>query len=84
MVGNVIGRSQDRTISAPKICRENRLLEINIALQIRKDQAVNHNSIDENLGKMLKAERAHRWSYRVKMFIALLVFVATIIVVVFL
>ncbi len=45
---------------------------------------MNHNSIDENLGKMLKAERAHRWSHRVKMFIALLVFVATIIVVVFL
>ena len=35
-------------------------------------------------GKMLKAERAHRWSYRAKMFIALLVFVAAIIVVVFL
>ncbi len=45
---------------------------------------MNYNSIDENLGKMLKAERAHLWSYRVKMFIALAVFVAAIIVVVFL
>ncbi len=45
---------------------------------------MNHNSIDENLGKMLKAERAHRWSYRVKMFIAIAVFVAAIVLVVFL
>ncbi|MCA0927085.1 hypothetical protein [Ruegeria profundi] len=45
---------------------------------------MNHNSIDENLSKRLKAERAHRWSYRVKMFIASAVFVAAIIVVVIL
>ncbi len=45
---------------------------------------MNHNSIDENLGKMLKAEKAHRRSYIVKMFIALAVFVVAIVVVVFL
>ncbi len=44
---------------------------------------MNHNSINENLGKRLKAERAHRWSYNVKMFIAIAVFVTAIIVVVF-
>ena len=70
--------------SAPKMCRDNRLVEINLARHIRKDQAVNHNSIDENLGKMLKAEKAHRRSYIVKMFIALAVFVVAIVVVVFL
>ncbi|MFY2824149.1 hypothetical protein [Ruegeria sp. MALMAid1280] len=45
---------------------------------------MNHNSIDENLGKRLKAERAHRLPYKVKMFIAIAVFVAAIIAVVFL
>ncbi len=45
---------------------------------------MNHNSIDENLGKILKAEKAQRWSYSIKMFVALAVIVAAIIVVVFL
>ncbi len=45
---------------------------------------MNHNSIDKNLGKMLKAEKAHRRPNRVKMFIVIAVFVAAIVVVVFL
>ncbi len=45
---------------------------------------MNHNSIDENLGKSLKAERARRRSYGIKMFIATAVFVAAIIAAVFL
>ncbi|WP_170335038.1 hypothetical protein [Ruegeria arenilitoris] len=45
---------------------------------------MNHNSIDENLGKSIKAEKARRRSYGIKVSVASAVFVAVIIVVVFL
>ncbi len=41
-------------------------------------------SIDENLGKRLKAERVHRLTYRIKFFIASVVLVVAVVVVVFL
>ncbi len=66
------------------MCRDNRLVEINIDRHIRKDQAVNHNSINENLGKSLKAEKARRRSYGIKISVASAVLVAAIMVAVFL
>lgn len=42
------------------------------------------NSIDENLGKKLKTEKARRRSYGVKLMIVSVVLIAAIIVVVFL
>ncbi len=45
---------------------------------------MNYNSIDENLGKSLKAEKARRRSYGIKLSIASAVCVAAIITVVFL
>ncbi len=41
-------------------------------------------SIDEKLGKKLKAERARRLTYGIKLFIASVVLVAAVVVVVFL
>ncbi len=45
---------------------------------------MNYNSINENLGKSLKAEKARRRSYGIKLSIASAVCVAAIITVVFL
>ncbi|MFD0911264.1 MULTISPECIES: hypothetical protein [Ruegeria] len=45
---------------------------------------MNNDSIDENLGKSIKAEKARRRSNGIKISIASAVFVAAIVVVVFL